>query len=217
MKFVLVLLFFAFSFFPTSLSATMSGGDFEIYADTFSSFQGDTSSGGDFTLYSTGGDPFATSTSGGTFTLNGGFLAAERSSVALYVDPTSVSLGQLSLSEVKSASSILTVTTDATTGYTVTATTDGNLRKGNGGGTDDINNVSDGSVTAGSEEYGIITSGSAGQLAIDTGLSDSLAIASNASAVTDEETTVTFKASVGSQSRAGNYSQVVTFTITANP
>lgn len=217
MKILLGLLFFGLCLFPLSLSAAMNGGDFEIYADTFSVVQDQLATGGAFTLYSTGGDPFATSTSGGAFSLNGGFLAAERSSVSLSIEPSSIALGQLSLAAVSSGSTVLHVTTEAPTGYTVTVSADGNLRKGNGGANDDLDNVLDGAVTAGSEEYGIVTSGGGGRLATDTALVNTLTIASDTVDVNDQQTTVTFKAAIGPHSRAGNYSQVVTFTLTANP
>jgi len=341
MKFLSILLFFSIFLLPVRLSATMEGGDFEIYADTFSILQDQVTAGGNFTIYSTGGEPagilgraatgtisssmagldyvvgetftlsdgVATSTfvfknfagaftgtisngqfvvdvgggpsvatmssriaqainvsplqidatsdgvetvslvntrtseadgnvpiteavtpaafvvtgmsgggnTGNIFTLRGGFQAMERASLSVDVSPSSVALGQLSLSAVNSSSVVLTVTTDATTGYSAILTEDGNLRKGEGGANDDINDVSDGTVTAGSEEYGISTTGGAGVLAVDTALSGSVTVASNESTATGEETTVNFKAAVGSQSRAGDYTHIVTFTVTANP
>ncbi len=217
MKFFSVFLVLLGIFSPLVSGALMEGGDFQIYGDTFSTFQGDSASAGDFTLYSSGGEFFATSTQGGDFTLKGGFQALEIASLSLSVSPNSVSLGELSLSQVKSASTVVRVTTDAATGYALTATENGNLRKGAGGGVDDINDVLDGEVSVGAEEYGVTTSGGGGILNTDQALSGTLTLAQSQGEVTNQETTVTFKASVGPQSRAGNYSHTVTFTLTANP
>lgn len=149
--------------------------------------------------------------------LKGGFQAMERASLSMSVDPSTVALGQLSLAAVSSGSVVMTVTTDSSSGYAVSATEDGNLRKGVGGANDDINDVVDGTVSAGSEEYGIVTSGGGGLLAVDTALSGTLSVASSNSNVTAQQTTITFKAAIGSSSRAGSYSHIVTFTATANP
>ncbi len=204
-------------FSPLTSKALMEGGDFQIYGDTFSTFQGDSATAGDFTLYSSGGEFFATSTQGGDFTLKGGFQALEIASLSLSVSPNSVSLGELSLSQVKTGSTVLRVTTDSSTGYAITATEDGNLRKGNGGGNDDINDVLDGEVSVGVEEYGVSTTGGDGVLVVDTALSGTLTLAQSEGEVTNQETTIEFQASVGPQSRAGSYSHTVTFTLTANP
>lgn len=149
--------------------------------------------------------------------LKGGFQAMERASLSMSVDPSTVALGQLSLAAVSSGSVVMTVTTDSSSGYAVSATEDGNLRKGAGGANDDINDVADGTVSAGSEEYGIVTSGGGGLLAVDTALSGTLSVVSSNNNVTAQQTTITFKAAVGQSSRAGSYSHIVTFTATANP
>lgn len=195
----------------------MTGGNFEIFADTFSMIQDQVTTAGNFTLSSSGGEFFATTTQSGTYTLKGGFQALERASLSLSVSHDSISLGEMSLSQVKSAEVVLQVTTDASTGYTAIVSEDGNLRKGEGGANDDINDVQDGSVTAGSEEYGFTTSGEAALIATDMAIQNSLAIAQSNGVVNSQETTVTFKGSIGPQSRAGSYSHNVTFTVTANP
>lgn len=195
----------------------MTGGNFEIFADTFSMIQDQVTTAGNFTLYSSGGEFFATTTESGTYTLKGGFQALERASLSLSLSQDSISLGEMSLNQVKSAEVVLQVTTDASTGYTALISEDGNLRKGAGGANDDINDVVDGAVTAGSEEYGITTSGAAALIGTDEAIHNSVAVAQSNGAVTSQDTTVTFKGSIGPQSRAGSYSQTVTFTVTANP
>lgn len=199
---------------PSVLKADMTGGDYEIYADVFSSLDNPASSQGDFTLYGTMGDIAAEDTTGGVLSLRGGFQAMERSSLSLSVSPTTLNLGNLSLTSVKSASTVLTVSTDSQTGYSVVATEDGNLRTGSGA---DIDDVSDGLVSSPSEEYGVRTTGNAGELADDTALQGNLLVATSSTIVETEQTTVTFRASISETSVGGSYSQVVTFTATANP
>lgn len=219
MKLFSFLLILGFIGVPLRMNATMTGGDFEIYADSFSVIQDQlTTSGGTFTLTNTGGDSSAgiVSDSSG-YSLRGGFQAMERSSLSLSLNASTVALGELSLGSVSSGSVVLNVTTDSTTGYTASVSEDGNLRKGVGGDNDDINDVVDGSVTAGSEEYGIITAGGGGLLATDTALTGSVSVAASSGEVTSQQTTLSFKAAIALTSRAGSYSHIVTLSTTANP
>ncbi|OGH64537.1 MAG: hypothetical protein A3J66_01585 [Candidatus Magasanikbacteria bacterium RIFCSPHIGHO2_02_FULL_47_14] len=205
-------------FFPLSTRSAMTGGDFEIFADSFSILEDQFSSGGDFGLFGTGGEFFAENATGNTFELRGGFQAMERGSLSLQVSTTSVALGQLSTAAVTTGSLVVTVSTDSTTGYTVTVVEDGNLRKGNGGDVDNIDDVADGAVTAGVEEYGIRTVGGGGQLAADTAMTGvALAVASSNMSVS-HATTVQFRASIQtSKTRQGSYTHTVTFSGTVNP
>ncbi len=149
--------------------------------------------------------------------LSGGFQAMERASLSMSLSTNTLGLGTLSLSSVSSASLDINVTTDSVTGYAVTLTEDGNLRKGAGGVNDEIEDVSDGSVTAGSEEYGLLTTGVAGLLAVDTAISGNLSVVSYNTSITNQITTFTFHAAIGNSSRAGSYSHTVTLSATANP
>lgn len=203
-----------FFLFPSILKADMTGGDYEIYADVFSSLDNPASGQGDFTLYGTMGDIAAEDTSGGVLSLRGGFQAMERSSLSLSVSPTTLNLGNLSQTSIKSASSVLTVSTDSQTGYSVIATEDGNLRTGSGA---DIDDVTDGSVSSLSEEYGARTTGNAGQLLNDTAIQGNLLVATSSTIVETEQTTITFRASISNSSAGGSYSHIVTFTASANP
>lgn len=108
----------------------------------------------------------------------------------------------------------LTVTTNATNGYSCYAEEDGELRSG----TDDIDGVLDNTVDAGQEEYGISCSGGGCQLgANDEELSDTpLLVAFNAGRVTAEATTVTYKAAADGTTVGTSYSHEVTFTCTGD-
>lgn len=153
-------------------------------------------------------------TEGGYF-LHGGFQAMETGALSMSLDSTSVSLGQLSYDSVSAGSAIITITTDSGSGYTVSVTEDGNLR----GAAGDIDDVSDGTVTAGSEEYGIQTSGSHGQLASDTAITaNGSTVASYTATANSAQTTVLFHASIDrTRTLSGSYSHIATFTSTVNP
>jgi len=124
-----------------------------------------------------------------------------------------IELGHLDYTKVNTDSHTFTVTSNAPGGYEVVVYEDGELRTDNG---DDINDVADGAVSFGSEEYGISTAGSDGQYnAADTAVSNGKVIASNASWVTDQMTTVNYKASVNPMTAGGFYQHTVNYVLTA--
>jgi hypothetical protein len=106
-----------------------------------------------------------------------------------------------------------TISSNAPTGYSLTFDEDGNLRDG----ALEIDDVADGEVTIGSEEYGVETIGGGGVLATDTAIDDGLVVASSLSEVVDEETGIVFKAAIAGTSRAGTYAQTITATLSVNP
>lgn len=194
---------------------TMEGGGYQIIADSFSFTSVDQVTGSDYAVFSTGGEVAATSTTGANVVLRGGFQAANQGILRLTLSSDSIALGALSETAVASADLVATVSTDSQTGYTLLIAEDGNLRDANG---NDINDVSDGEVTAGQEEYGIRTSGADGPLVIDQNLTTGgRNVAVSAGIVTNRATTITFRASRSNGTPAGNYSQRVTFTLTVNP
>lgn len=195
------------------LNTAMTGGSFEIYADTFSFLDANSSTGGTFSLTGSGGDLAATTTVTDAITLRGGFQALERGVLSFSISRGSVSLGPLAQSAVSTAEVTLTVSTDSNTGYTATAAADGSMRSGS----NSIPPVTDGAVTAGSREYGIRTTGPDGLLTSDRGFNTTLTVASALSEVDVRETIVRFSASTDGSLPEGNYAQVVTFTVTANP
>lgn len=199
--------------------SAMTGGNFEIYADSFSFTNQQVSEGGNFTLFDTGGEFFATSTSGGDYSLKGGFQALEKGILSFSISDASVALGTFSLASVTSADTIITVSTDSATGYTLTLTENGNLCSPSVAVcTYDINDVADGSVTAGSEEYGIRTSGTNGQQnSADVPISGTVSIATSSGITTGDATTVSYKAAISTNSIAGAYTHTTSYTLTVNP
>ena len=215
MKLLVFLVTIAFCLlFAVPVQTEMSSTDFLIFADVIDVVDVGPVTSSDFTLYSTLGEAPATSTLVGSLEMRAGFQAMERGGLGFVLSTTTISLGTLSTSAVANDSLTLTVTTDSATGYSVTITEDGDLRDGAG---NTINDVSDGAVSAGSEEYGIQTSGPAGQLAGDTAIDGSVTVANTSGAATLQDTTVQFNAAIDSNTTAGTYSHQVTFTVVVNP
>jgi len=207
------LLLVSILFWAQPLNSAMTGGNYSIPIDSFTMTGDDLMTGGDYEMYDSVGNPDSAKLTGGDFVLWGGFLQTVSGTLSLNLSESSLDLGSLSLNSVSSDSVIATVTTTADTGYTLSISEDGNLRSG----ANDINDVADGAVTAGSEEYGINTSGADGILALDTAIDGVLDLATNSDEVNGNQTTINFKAAIGQSSKAGSYSHTVTFTVVVNP
>lgn len=198
---------------PFALYAAMSGGDFEIYADSVGFLDSSGSIGGDFALYGSGEMSTATS-SGGVYALRGGFQAQEKGVLQFSVSSGSVNLGTVTTTAVSSATVTTTISTDSETGYTLYMYDDGNLRSG----ANDIDDVSDGAVSVGVEEYGFITNGVDGLVFSDTAITTfPSAIASSVGEVTNRQVGVLFRASVSPLTVDATYSHSVILSATVNP
>lgn len=219
MRFVFFALTLILTFnFPLVVgSASMSSENYSLSVDAIS-VGGDLSTSTNYKVYDTVGESpgsHATQTTSTNYIIEAGFQAAASGVIlSARLSTAAVSLGTLSSEAVSTASQTLTVTTNSPTGYTATIAEDGNLRSG----ANDINDVNDGTVTAGAEEYGIRTSGAAGQMNnSDTAITTSAQTAASTSTIaTNEETTITYKAAASSNTESGTYSHTVTFTTTVN-
>lgn len=130
------------------------------------------------------------------------------------LDSNAISFGTLNSSLVKTGVSQLEISTNASNGYTITIKENQNLQTLNGR---DINDVADGAVSAGSEEYGIKTVGQDAQGSGDwaiTGSSQNVAL--NNSRVNKRRTGIIYKVSISSITAAGAYSHIVNYYATAN-
>lgn len=199
---------------PSGQAASqMSGGSFSIPADNLTINDTTTLTGGEFSIYD-GGEYAAAGTSTSTgFDLRAGFQASLVGTISLSLDKSSITFGTLSLEGVASDTVVATVTTDSLTGYTVTLAEDGNLRSG----ALDIDDVSGGTVAAGTEGYGLRTTGLSGALAGDTAINGTITVVSTSTPASADSTNLIFRAAVGPQSRAGSYGQTITVSATANP
>jgi hypothetical protein len=150
----------------------------------------------------------------GSLFLNGGFQAMETGSISMTVTPHTIDFSDLDRAAVKSDSLVLNVNTESSTGYTITAAEDGNLRSG----ANDIDDVADGTVSAGAEEYGIrTTSGVHGRLPTDAAISGTLTVVSATQSVVNDQTTLQFNVAIDNDTALGDYSHIVTLSATVNP
>ena len=143
-------------------------------------------------------------------------IADDQVSVTATVDPTftfvisstSCALGTLSTGSVSSCNYSVTTTSNAEDGYATAIVEDGNLRNG----TPDIDDVTDGTVTAGSEEYGVGLTGTDRSFVDEQAITGTvLTIASDATGpISSQAVTVTHKVSITGATLAGSYSHTVT-------
>ncbi len=143
--------------------------------------------------------------------------------LTMAVDDVTMDLGTLSVASVKSVTQTYTVHSNNHTGVQVQVSADGDLRDGNG---NTIDAVTDNEVTAGQEEYGIALSNFTSSLRQEPGsafVSGDDALPTVPTDIVDSTTTVnngtfdvTYKAAISGDTVAGEYSQVVTFTIATN-
>ena len=132
------------------------------------------------------------------------------------MDGSSAALGTLSVTAGKTSLTGTRVNSNAQNGYTVYVNVDGDLRVST---STFITNVTDGTVTIGSEEYGAQVYGS---MATGTGSDFAFSTStraiqtSTAIAPTEERTALVYKATIATNTPAGNYSQKVYYTVTPN-
>jgi hypothetical protein len=129
---------------------------------------------------------------------------------------SAISLGTITNSAVQTAIIGLDVTADLPSGYTLQIKEDGALRSG----AYDIDDVVDGTVTAGSEEYGARSSDTSLATTFDTqdaGITTTFQeIVSSSSRKFYERNFVTLKASASGSSYSGSYSQTLSIILSGN-
>jgi len=191
---------------PMHVRGAMSSTNYFIYADSVDTGGGLSASGSYSLQGSVGESPTDFSTSS-AYEIRAGYQYMERGYLSLEIDVTSLNLGTLSVSAVNSATTTATVSTDSITGYTLSTTAVSGTS---------LSNVTDGTVTAGSEEYGFSGAGPDNQLSGDVGVSTGVLIASTSSPISSSQTLMTYKAAMSAGSTAGSYSQTITIAASAN-
>lgn len=180
-----------------------------IYADAVDA-GGILSTGDIYSLEDTLGEAIATSTSGGVYQVLGGYQAMTSSSIAMNISDSSIDLGDLNSGLVKTASTIVSVTTGDQSGYSLSV---GSITWGD----KILNSVGvDHAVTAGVEEYGFEASGVDSQLVGDWPVVANQLISVSTIPVVDSPTTLIFKASISGASVSGVYTQSVVFQASVN-
>lgn len=140
--------------------------------------------------------------------------------VTMQINTTSINLGTLSILSVNEGNQTYTVNSNNSTGVSMSISRDGTFDDGNG---NDIDDVSDGTVTAGSEEYGIFLDNVTNLTQVapyDSGDDPVPAapdeFANSTGTVSNGTVRINYKASISSSTVAGSYDQVVTVTISTN-
>ncbi len=130
---------------------------------------------------------------------------------------TSAALGTLDNTVLSTAIVAFDVTVDVEGGYVVQAFDDGNLRSG----ANDVNDVADGAVTVGAEEYGGRSSDTTlasstfdtADSAFTTAFQD---VADEAAVSFESRNFVTLKASINGSTQDGSYAQALSFIVSGN-
>jgi hypothetical protein len=197
----------------SDVSALMSSGSYRIFGDSFSS-GGGTGTSGSYLLHGSAGEDFAGESSSASYVLLDGVQSlAEHPTFTFSLSQSSVAIGGLLDSAIQSGSVTATTSTNAPFGYTTTVIEDGNLRSG----ANDIDDVADGAVTIGSEEYGMALTGTDRAFSDDQPITTSpTLIASRANWKNGAETIVTFKASIDGVTADGTYSHELFYVSTGN-
>lgn len=195
--------------------ALSSSTNFRIWSDSISS-GGNRSTSTNFitedTISESATDENQSSTN---FLLDAGLPTLfEEPVVRMTISANSIGLSPgLSSIALSSASYTVQVSTNSDSGYSLLITEDGALRSGG----NSVGDVTDGSVTLGSSEYGVSVAGSHASFADDRAITASpLTLASSTTRTTGTTTTITHRASVTSGTPVGSYSHVVTLTVAAN-
>lgn len=204
--FVIITMMLLCLMMPVTTESAMTSTNYSIYADNIG-FGGVLSTSTAYSLQDTvGGSPVGFSTSS-NYEIRSGYQSMELGSLSMSVGNGSLSFGTLSVLEVVSVSTIVTVSTDSRTGYTLSI---------GSAGSQPLSAVADGTVTAGSEEYGVAVSGAESVPVGDVAVSSSLILASASAPINNSQTTLTFKAAISTSTFAGVRSQNITLSAVAN-
>jgi len=197
------------------LAGTMSSSSFVITSDDMSAGGGNSTSASFVSESDTGGNATGENAASASFASCAGYpctLNVSQPAITFSVSPNSVALGTLTTSAIATGTTTLTTTENATSGYTVTVVSDGQLRRAAGGAVPD---VTDGAVTIGAGEYGIGLTGTDRAFIDDRSVTTTpRTVASNAGSVTGSAVTVTYKAAISTTVPAGSYSQIDTYICT---
>jgi len=211
--------FFVIIFFVFTNSAALF-----VYADSMASSNyiilddatncgGDLSSSTNYKL----SDSFCENASGAQasalYALDSGFQAgADEPFIDITLSGNTLNFSGLSPSSVATSTITLTVSTNASDGYSADIYTDGAFRTSAGDTFTDAS-ASD-TISAGSGKFGITTSGDDGQYnSTDTGIGiTAKTFAARTSGASGSATVVTFKAAPATTTNAGQYNQAITIT-----
>jgi len=194
-------------------SALMSSSNYRIFGDSFSGGGGEGTSAS-YLLHGTVGEDLAGESSSASYVLIDGLQSlSEHPTFTFSMSTSAVGIGALTESVVKTGAVTVTTSTNAPFGYTTTVFEDGNLRSG----ANDVDDVADGTVSIGVEEYGIALTGTDRAFATDQPITGTpLTIASRTNWKNGASTVVTFKAAIDGVTEDGTYGHTVYYVSTGN-
>lgn len=194
------------SFWPLAANGLMTSTNYTIYADSIET-GGGLSTGGIYSLESTLGESPSGVATSSAYEIRAGYQYMVRGYLTMSLSANSVSLGNLSQTAVNAANVTATVSTDSWTGYTLSISAVSGSP---------LSSVGDGTVTAGSEEYGIAAAGAQSVVSGDVAIAAGTTVASSALPIDSSQTVLTFKAAISSATASGARSQTITLTASAN-
>lgn len=186
----------------------MNSNNFYIYADSIGLNGGEIATSTSYTLNGTTNDSPGGQVTSTSYNIYGGYQAMEvQESLSVSLDTTALALGTLSTSVVTTASAIVTVITNSNSGYSVSFSgVSGTM----------VASVSDGTVTAGSEEYGVSVTGAHTAFADDRSVVAGRILASSSNPTLGDAATLNFKAAAAVGTAAATFAQTITLTASAN-
>jgi hypothetical protein len=193
-------------FLPQLAYGEMTSTNYTIIFDAIGVAGGGYSTSTSYSLSDTVGEVGAGTVTSTSYTVEGGYQSAYFGTLSYSLDTNTVNLGSLSTSAINSANVVATVSVD-NSGYTLSmANVNGVMPAAVVGGV----------MVAGTEAYGVSASGAHSAVAGDVPVTNGLLVSSSTAAVSGEQTTITFKATAGSASTPGNYSQTIDLVASAN-
>lgn len=213
--------------------ATMTSTNYRIEWDTIGSGGLDSASSASYQLQDTLGNMSIGESTSGSYTLRAGYrqTGLDGPIFSFSISPTTCALGTMETTEVDACLITLTTTTNAVDGYVTTV-----YNSANGlatVGLDNVNPVGDGSITAGSEEYGISTEDAGADIGQFSGGSitgancttnlsgpltsfspmttSSQSVVETPNEVSEEATDVCIAAAISLTTAAGDYTDTATF------
>ncbi len=185
----------------------MNSASFSIDSD-FVGVGGASGASASFSLEDTIAQPAPGQANSASFVINGGFQQVDQNTISVALSSNSLNLGELAVNQVKTVSTVASVTTGAQNGYT--------LSIGEVSGSS-LRPVSGGVVVAGTEAYGIATTGADALVMGDVPVVVGTNLATHNAAVAGSDTTLVFKAAISNNTSSGVYSQNIVLTASANP
>jgi len=207
---IIIIIISGLVFLPARVWGVMRSTNYTIFGDEMST--GGIVLGENYELSaSVSESPIISSGISATYQIAGGFEAMDDSSLSLSISDSSIDLGTLSISSVSSASTIITVSANYSSGYTLAINSATWTQSS-------LASVNDNTVSAGNEEYGFSISGTDASddlIGIDNAIT-AVDLMTSPIAVFNSACTITFKASVSSNTTVGQRTQTISLLLSNN-